>query len=275
MSMTKLYPCSAVITRPTLLCYNSVMASGRNITRAEQRSQLLEAAIDALEHGGPEAVQARALGARIGASAQAVYTLFGGMPGVFEAMVIEGLARLAEHVAAVPETDDPVADHFSKGWAYCDWAVAHPQLYRAMFGLTGPDLRLRARLEISTTGMTDFPEGRAALQVMVHSVERIVSSGRIHPVDPLLAARQFFSATHGHVLLQIAGAFGGPDESLLVLAALALTLMIGLGDTRHAAQNSLRATLATRTDPPRAAGPARLTESTAATSDIDLQRHVR
>jgi hypothetical protein len=132
-----------------------------------------------------------------------------------------------------------------------------------------------ARRAPSSNGMVDFPEGRAALQVMVDSVERIVGSGRIHPADPLLAARQSFSATHGHVLLQIAGAFGGPDESLRVLAALALNLMIGLGDTRDAAQNSLRATLATRTDPPRAAGPARLTESTAETSEIDVQRRGR
>jgi len=229
------------------------MPGSRTATRDEQRSKLLNAAIDALEQGGPEAVQARALGARIGASAQAVYTLFGGLPGVFEALVIEGLTRLAEHVAAVPETDDPVADHFGKGWAYYDWAIAHSQLYRTMFGLTGPDLRLRARLEISANGMAEFPEGRAALQVMVDSVERILDSGRITPIDPLLAARQFLSATHGHVLLHIAGAFGNPDDALLVLGALALNLMIGLGDSREAAHNSLLATLATRTDPLRAA----------------------
>jgi hypothetical protein len=53
-----------------------------------------------------------------------------------------------------------------------------------MFGLTGADLRLRAKLEISTEAMDRFPEGRAALQVMVRSVERIIESQRIQPVDP-------------------------------------------------------------------------------------------
>lgn len=231
------------------LCYNRVVTRGRVSARDEQRGRLVEAAINALEGGGPEAVQARALGAQIGASAQAVYTLFGGMPGVFEALVGEGLTRLAEHVAAVPETDDPVADHFAKGWAYYDWAVAHPRLYRTMFGLAGADLRLRARLEISATGMADFPEGRAAMQVMVDSVERILAHGRMSPVDPLLAARQFLSATHGHVLLHLAGAFGNPDEALLVLGTLGLNLMIGLGDSREAAGSSLLATLAARTEP--------------------------
>jgi AcrR family transcriptional regulator len=226
------------------------MTTSRVATRAEQRRRLVDVAIVALEAGGPEALQVRRLGAEIGASAQAVYTLVGGMPGVFEAVVIEGLARLAAHVAATPETDDPVADHFTKGWAYYDWALAHPQLYRLMFGLTGADLRLRAKLEISGSGMADFPEGRAALQVMVDSVERVIRSGRIRPVDPLFAARQFFSATHGHVLLQIAGAFGDPNDGLLVLGALALNLMIGLGDAPHDVENSLRATLTARADAP-------------------------
>ena len=76
-----------------------------------------------LEESGPEALQARKLTAEVGTSTQAVYTLFGGMPGLFEAIVADGFARFARHVAAVPETDDPVADFFTKGWAYCDWAL--------------------------------------------------------------------------------------------------------------------------------------------------------
>src|SRR5436309_1702387 len=87
----------------------------------EQRAQLLGAARGALEAGGPEALRARRLTAEIGMSTQAVYTLFGGMPGLFDALVADGLAQLAAHVSAVPETEDPVADHFAKGWAYHDW----------------------------------------------------------------------------------------------------------------------------------------------------------
>jgi hypothetical protein len=166
---------------------------------------------------------------------------------VFVALVTEGLVRIATHIAETAETDDPVADHVTKGWAYYDWALAHPQLYRLMFGLTGADLRLRAKLEIRTEAMAHFPEGRAALQVMVGSVRRIIESQRIRPVDPLLVARLSFSATDGHAPLHIAGTFGNHDEALLVLGALALNLMIGLGDEPDAVERSM---LATRTDPP-------------------------
>lgn len=222
------------------------MASVRTSTQAGQRSRLLDAAIRMLEEAGPEALQARRLTAEIGASTQAVYTLFGGMPGLFEALVTEGFVRFGRHTAAVPETDDPVADFFTKGWAFCDWALGHPQLYRLMFGLTGGRLRLHAGLEMAVTGtLANFPEGQAAVEVMVHSIDRVKEAGRIRPVNSVVAAGQFLSATHGYVLLEIAGAF---DEGagLQVIWPLATNLMVGLGDEREAAERSLRAAFATR-----------------------------
>src|SRR4051812_33516715 len=203
-----------------------------------------------LEESGPEALQARTLTAEVGASTQAVYTLFGGMPGLFEALVAEGFARFAGHIAAVPETDDPVADFFAKGRAYCLWALAHPQLYRLMFGLTGGRLRLHAGLEMTVTGtLANFPEGQAAVEVMVHALDRVKAAGRIDPVNSVVAAGQFLSATHGYVLLEIAGAFGREGHGLQVIGPLAANLMVALGDDREAAERSLRATMAARADP--------------------------
>jgi AcrR family transcriptional regulator len=202
-------------------------------------------ALRLLEESGPEALQARTLTAEIGTSTQAVYTLFGGMPGLFEALVVDGFARFASHVSAVPQTDDPVADFFTQGRAFCDWALAHPQLYRLMFGLTGGRLRRHAGLEMTVTGtLLDFPEGQAAADVMVHSLERVIAAGRIRPVDPIVAAGQFLSATHGYVLLEIAGAFGREGRGGEVIGPLAVNLMVGLGDSRDAAERSLQATLA-------------------------------
>jgi len=113
----------------------------RTVPRADQRARLLEVALRLLEESGPEVLQARRLTSEIGTSTQAVYTLFGGMPGLFEALVADGFERFARFVDAVPETDDPVADFFTKGGAYCQWAFEHPQLYRLMFGLTAGRLR--------------------------------------------------------------------------------------------------------------------------------------
>jgi AcrR family transcriptional regulator len=226
------------------------MAVPRTATRADQRARLLGVALEMLEESGPEALQARALTAEIGASTQAVYTLFGGMPGLFEALVVDGFAHFGEHVAGVPQTDDPVADFFAKGWAYCDWALSHPQLYRLMFGLTGGRLRLHPGLEMAMSGtVANFPEAQAAVEVMVSALDRVQEAGRIRPVEPVIAAAQFLSATHGYVLLQIAGTFGQDDRGREVIGALGVNLMVGLGDSRKAAERSLQAVLAQRAEP--------------------------
>jgi AcrR family transcriptional regulator len=204
-----------------------------------------------LEDAGPEALQARTLTAEVGTSTQAVYTLFGGMPGLFEAIVVDGFARFARHVEAVPTTDDPVADFFAQGRAYCEWALGHPQLYRLMFGLTGGHLRLHAGLEMTLAGtLTAFPEGQAAVDVMVRSLDRVKEAERIRPVESVVAAGQFLSATHGYVLLEIAGAFGQQGEGLQMIGPLAVNLMVGLGDDRDAAERSLRAIAGAVPPPP-------------------------
>jgi AcrR family transcriptional regulator len=223
------------------------MAPTTTSSRADQRARLLDVAARVLEASGPEALRARGLTAEIGASTQAIYTLFGGMPELFEALVADGFVRLARYVEAVPETDDPVADFFARGGAYYDWALTNPQRYRLMFGLT-KGLHVRSGLEISTTGtLANFPEGQDAVEVMVRSIGRVIDAGRVRPVDPVVAAGQFLSATHGYVLLEIAGAFG-EGQGLQVIASLVSNLMVGLGDSREAVERSVLAAAASAGD---------------------------
>jgi AcrR family transcriptional regulator len=217
--------------------------------KLSQRAALLDAARRAVEESGPEVLRARAITAEVGASTQALYTLFGGMPGLFEAIVDDGFAEFARYVSAVPETDDAVADFFAKGWAYSEWALGHPQLYRLMFGLTGGELRRHAGLEVAVAGTAaNSPQAQAAVDVLVRSMTRVTESGRLDPVDPVLAAGQFLSATHGFLLLQIAGVFGGENVELGVAREFAVNLMVGLGDDRAAATRSLEAAAAARVE---------------------------
>ena len=211
-------------------------------SREDQRLRMIAASVRLLEESGPEVLRARRLSAEIGASTQALYTLFGGMPGLFEAIVAHGFNRLDAAVEAVPLTDDPVADFFAQGWAYGEWALANPQLYRLMFGLTGGDLRRHAGLEMSVTGaVATSPEAQTAINTMVRSMDRVVASGRIRPVDPVLASGQFLSATHGYVLLAIAGVFTLGPDGLGVARSMGTNLMVGLGDSPEEAARSMGA----------------------------------
>jgi hypothetical protein len=165
----------------------------------------------------------------------------------------EGFVRLAGHVDAVPESDDPVADHLAKGWAYADWALARPGLYRAMFGVTDPSLRHHVPVETTLAAAhLAGGDGRTALDVLVRSVDRMIAAGRLRPAEAPAVARQFLSATHGYVLLEIGGAFGAPGSGLATAAELAVNLLVGLGDARDAVERSLLAAMAAHG----AAGPA-------------------
>jgi len=205
------------------------------------RDKLLALAREKVEESGPEALRARSLATQVGTSTQSLYTLFGGMPGLIDALVADGFDEFARFVAVVEETDDPVADFFAKGWTYAEWALAHPHLYRLMFGLSGGDLRHHAGLEVALAGsVANTPQAQRAVDVLVNSMRRVTESGRLHPVDPLIAAGQFLSATHGYVLLQAGGVFGGADEARALIAAAGVNLMVGMGDDRDRAVESLQ-----------------------------------
>jgi AcrR family transcriptional regulator len=204
-----------------------------------RREQLIEVARRGVEESGPEVLRARSLTAEVGTSTQSIYTLFGGMPGLLAAIVADAFAEFANFVGVVPESEDAVADFFAKGATYSAWALAHPQLYRLMYGLTGGELRHHAGLEVSAAGtVANSPEAQRALDVLVNSMRRVVESARIDPIDPAIAAGQFLSATHGYVLLEIAGVFGDEGGGDVILP-LAVNLMVGLGDDREAAARSL------------------------------------
>ncbi len=62
-----------------------------------------------------------------------LYTHFDGMPGLWRAVRQEGFTRLAGELASVTTTRDPIRDLMTYGAAYLANAIAHPDLYRAMF----------------------------------------------------------------------------------------------------------------------------------------------
>ena len=71
---------------------------------------VLDRALGILRAAGPEAISVRAVADAAGTSTRAVYAVFGSKQALVDALAERGYRRLAELVAAVRETDDPVAD---------------------------------------------------------------------------------------------------------------------------------------------------------------------
>ncbi|GLU45668.1 TetR/AcrR family transcriptional regulator [Nocardiopsis ansamitocini] len=201
----------------------------------DTRARLVAAAIRLLADGGPGALQARKVAAESGASTMAVYTYFGGMGALVEAVAHEGFRRLTANLDRVPRTDDPVADIIAQGYAYRHTAVEHPNLYWVTFGLFTPGGQQAP--EYAVTDASDAPN--EAFGRLVHSAARAVEAGRFAPSEPELVAAQLWSGLHGYVTLELSGHFGpGGQGVATVLGPFVATLVVGLGDSPDAAGHS-------------------------------------
>lgn len=208
----------------------------------EPRQRLVAEAIRLLESGGPEALQARRVASAVNASTMAVYTHFGGMGQLIEAVAREGLARLGAALAAVPRTPDGLEDIFEIAWVYRAFAIENPQLFRVMYGVTEPGGYTLGGMDGERLML---PESLHALEYLSGAVRRAIESGSGSANGVDTAAMQIWCAGHGYVLAELAGFFGSEGYGIQAVGAPLLTqLIIGLGHPPEAVQRAWRAVFA-------------------------------
>ncbi len=169
-------------------------AGGRPAS-AEVRRRLLEVAAHLVREEGASALSARRLAAAAGTSTMALYTHFGGMPGLVRAMVAEGFDRLYARVAEVPITEDPLHDLRRAAAAYVAHARADPDLYAVMFG--------SATLGAHRLHHDDRVVGLDAFVQITQFMERGMAAGVLREADPAAVAAQWWTALHGFVMLEL------------------------------------------------------------------------
>jgi AcrR family transcriptional regulator len=174
------------------------------------RERLIEEAARILGEEGPSALSARRLAGAAGTSTMAVYTHFGSMAGVADAVATEGFRRLIDHVDEVRTTDDPIADLRAMAAAYRANALENRHLYLVMFGA------------VSLGGFgghgADREVSAEAFGQLVAGIARAMDAGRLRDGDPAAVAAQFWSALHGYVMLELAGmdqVVTDPEHSVL------------------------------------------------------------
>lgn len=171
------------------------------------RIRLLDTAGAMLAAEGPEALSLRKLAARAGTSTTAVYSLFGGKPGVLRALFIESCTRFGTYLAAIAPSDDPLADLVALGRAYRAGALANPHLYAVMFG--SPVASFEPAAE-------DWAHADATLTPLLDAVRRGVAAELLINVNPILVATALWATMHGLVSLELSRATppeaGSPTE---------------------------------------------------------------
>ncbi|QMU76854.1 TetR/AcrR family transcriptional regulator [Streptacidiphilus sp. PB12-B1b] len=116
------------------------------------RRRIVEAAVELLENGGPDAVSTRAVAAAAGMQPPAIYRLFGDKEGLLEAVAEHGYAQFLErkHAQLDPTPQDPV-EELRRGWdMVVEFGVSRPELFAVMNRAVGrgSDAAHRAGLEI-------------------------------------------------------------------------------------------------------------------------------
>ncbi|MFD8781919.1 TetR/AcrR family transcriptional regulator [Kitasatospora sp. NPDC059599] len=116
------------------------------------RRRIVEAAVELLENGGPDAVSTRAVAAAAGTQPPAIYRLFGDKEGLLEAVAEHGYAQFLERKRAQldPASQDPV-EELRRGWdVVVEFGVSRPELFAVMSRATSPgsDAAHRSGLEI-------------------------------------------------------------------------------------------------------------------------------
>jgi len=179
------------------------------------RAALVAAALKEIARSGPEGFSLREVARRAGVSAPAVYRHFQDKDDLLAAVAGECVDRLGaamlDAVARAP--DDPLERFRATGIAYVQFAVDHPEHFRAMsvpglFDKTPPEQRERqnAWAEMQRAAITRAQEAgeiaaiplndiMLAASSLVHGVAQLIVEGKLGKVDAARAKQLAIAAT--------------------------------------------------------------------------------
>ena len=183
------------------------------VSRAESaaatRRALLDAAAALLDHGGPDAVTLREVGARAGVTRGAPYRHFPDKDSLLTVIAAEALDRLADQVQAlVADPGVPTADTLRRALAaLMDIGRQQPHLYRLMFATpVGDPASIHAATQAGDRAQDAFlaivadlvgaPQARrygALLLTSVHGITDMSVSGHLTPAKWHVTAEELVS----------------------------------------------------------------------------------
>lgn len=193
------------------------------------RDALVEAAVEVVREGGPEALSLRELARRVGVSHAAAYRHFADREALVDAVAeraMHALTAAMERRLAEVDDADPVRRArcrlFATGAGYVEFALAETGLFRLLF-----------------TAYPDPPEGKGEGKaagedpygLLGAALDDLVAVGYLRPDVRLGADVTCWSAVHGFAVLNTEGPLRGlpPAERERALEGLLLSIDRGLG----------------------------------------------
>jgi AcrR family transcriptional regulator len=155
---------------------------------------LLDAAERLVAEGGLEAISVRRLASAIGATAQAVYSLFGSKDGLVIALGTRAFNLLGDGLDSVPTTDDTAGDLVEAGMVvFRRFTVRHPALFTIGVLQTG------VRADIAR----EFRHAQEQALARLHArIRRLKDAGKLGTRSEAQAALGFHSLCEGLAALE-------------------------------------------------------------------------
>jgi AcrR family transcriptional regulator len=167
-------------------------------TRPDLREAILRASLELGTELGEEGLTMRAIAARLGVSATALYQHFDGKAAIHRAIRVYGGEMLTRHLLPAHELADPVARLTEQSLLYVGFARENPWLYRLLFQEEELDWK-----RVS-------PQEAEALAVSHHKTVKCftdaVASGQFRAdIDIATAPFLLWAANHGLATLILGG----------------------------------------------------------------------
>jgi AcrR family transcriptional regulator len=187
----------------------------------DTRAAILAAATRLLATAGADGVTMRAVGARVGITAMAIYRHFADRHALLDALHDRGFAALATHLRVRVRARTPERRLLGALDAYLDFALRRPREF---------DLMFVHRVRATRRFPDDYAAGRSeAFGLVATEVAAGMQAGVLRTDDVLEATLALWSAIHGFVMLHRGGRFGTGDMATRRLARRCLgRLLTGL-----------------------------------------------
>lgn len=154
---------------------------------------ILQAAVELVRTGGPEALNARALAKALGCSTQPIFRNYSGMEALRAAVLEEAYRRYRDFRAPRIAASDAPA-YKAAGMAYIAFARAEPQLFRLLYmrdrtdGREGPEKEDWSTSLVAVERYTGLDHSRAELfhlemWAFVHGIAAMEATGYLD-LDP-------------------------------------------------------------------------------------------
>ncbi len=188
---------------------------------AARREAVVEAALAFVGESGLEALSARSLAKQCGISTMAIYSLFGGMPGLYEALAARATDLMNAYILDANTALPPLDRLRGFARAYRRFALEHP----AAFEL------LTRRGHSLVVAMRDRPSYAAYLA----AIEQGKAEGLFRPeLDAAEFGDILWAAAHGMLTFELSGTYpAAADHEARLMRGFDLLLAAGMPPDRH------------------------------------------